>query len=1115
MRGYIARPPGLVEVVRDGAGVVASPAMPVRVLAALLLFLPGAILPAAARSRPRPLACPDGRFVVPEGTVLVTGSALRDALEVAAGRVSVDGGCAATAMKVQRRRRAFTARWRDCQGRRARLRARFVKGCDTVAVTWRRASRRPTRFIAVRSRCGDGLADLRGVEACDDGNAADCDGCAGDCSAVTDACVAGSSCAGYVAAGPPPASPCAGVDAGSPDTLVACTTGSGSAGTWVVDAGGLPAYDFAVDQRCDPAGAAYSPRPRPLRDPIHVLGNGRGLMAMAHASGAVELYTQDRGHKWVNRVDLWRDPDQLDFPPQLGGGFSYYTVGPSPVVHSTRFEDNPVGNRQRRRFGVGYVETITEDAVVVVRRRVLAPDADARALVVEVEVSNPTGGALDVGLVEFWDPNLHQVALELLTSDLLQPGITDGIERRRRALAAQFTHRASWDPDHRVALLESTATAPAVADRADPSLVDWFPEPLFLAVLDDGVTPDRVWLADDELWPDRDRTPPRAAAAPGDGAPARTRELAGGGQPAVLALRVPLRLGPGESATRRFAFGLAPGGGAPDAALAMLRARAATLAADTDRTWRDRVVWAAFPGLPQAAVMQRELAWSTYAAIASTSFDEYRGVRVLGQGGAYRFVHGLDGAMGDLALFAESMLLIDPGIARDTLAYAFASQLGGSESTPWRYPYATTGVGAFSDVGIYANRSDAYWFLPAIAGKYVGLTRDAAFLDTPIPYWPRAAGETGAVRDHIARGLDYALDEATLGIGARGLVAIGTNDYADGVLNLTSERPVTPTGSSSTYNAGMIVYGFPLAADLLAARDPALAARMRDLVTSQTTALLDQAWEGRYFWRGFVDSGNPLAPQLLFQEPQVFPILAGIVGPDRRDLALGEVVRRLETPIGAISNVVIGAQGPVGGIDQPQVGGVWPVANAWLTAAYARRDPAEAWSSFTRNTLAAHAEAYPGLWYGIWTGPDSWNGPDKPRAGEADAHIATALTDYPALNAHMHTSPLRALTDLIGVTGTRDGLRIAPHVPTETFTVRWPRLTVESTPQAIAGTLTTAATEPLTLEVLLPSGLRGGAPLAVTAVGAAVTPTLDGDLVRFPLPPQPGAPVAWRIERAS
>ncbi len=273
--------------------------------------------------------------------MLVPGGKAPDALALGTGTVSVDSGCGATAVLVARRGRAFTARWRECQGRRTRLQARFVKRCEAVAVRWRLAGKR-SRFIAVRSRCGDGLADLRGVEACDDGNAADCDGCAVDCSAVTDGCVAGASCEGY--SGPPhPPATCSQVFLDHPDVLAGCTTGSGDAGTWTTDEDGLPAYDVLVDERCDAAATAYSPRPRPLRDPIHAIGNGHGLMAMAHASGAVELYTQDR-----------EDP-------------------------------------------------------------------------------------LDYGLVEFWDPNLHQVALELLTSDLLRAGITDGIERRRRAPAAYTT----------------------------------------------------------------------------------------------------------------------------------------------------------------------------------------------------------------------------------------------------------------------------------------------------------------------------------------------------------------------------------------------------------------------------------------------------------------------------------------------------------------------------------------------------------------------------------------------------------------------------------------------------------------------------------------------------
>lgn len=1079
-----------------------------RVLPVLALLL--LLTPIAGAKKTKPTACPDGRFLL--------GDSAAGAMVLASGHVGLDLGCPATRAKVKARKKAtiVNARWRTCDGvgRRVRFAARIAApNCDTFTATLRVKGAKPRRFEGRRSACGDGTIDAGGGEGCDDGNQTGCDGCRADC-AGPDLCVDGLDCIAY--ARPTPAiAPCGDVDASQPDVLNACLFGSGHLGTWAVDGAGLPAYEFAVDQRCDPVARAYSPRAYPLRDPIHLIGNGRGLMAMAHASGGVELYTQDRGHKWINRVDTWADPDDPTYPPQIGGGFSYWTS--NGVVHSTRFDDLPVAGalaRQTRRFGVGYVETVTHgDDGVVVRRRVFAPDSDARALVAEVTVENGSGEARDVGLVEFWDVNLHQASVELLTSDLLGPNTTPGIDRRRRAQAAGYVQAASWDPAARTALVTTTAKAlpPTVTSRGDVADVDWFPEPIYLAVLDDGPAPDRVWLSDTELWPDGTRTPPAEATAAGDGAPGRTLALDGAGQHAVLALRVPVQLAAGASVTRRFAFGMVPGGGTPAADVASLRAAGEGLAAATDASWRERLVWAAFPGLEQAAAIQRELAWAAYSTIANASFDEYRQRRVVGQGGAYRFIHGLDGAMGDLALFAESILLLDPDLARDTLAYALSTQHATTQPIPGRFPYATTGVGNFSDVIIYDRRSDAYWFLPSIVGKYVGLTRDVDFLSVDVPYWPTASSETGPVLDHVERGLDLAEDEGFLGVGARGIVAIGTNDYADGVNNLAGE-PVTPTGASSTYNAGMIVYGFPLAADVVEPLDPVLATRMRALVTSQTTALLDDAWEGHFFWRGFVDSGNPFAPQLFFLEPQLFPWLSGIVDDTRGNASLDQVAERLETPIGALSNVAIGDQGPVGGVDQPLIGGIWPVANAWLTAAYARRDAAEGWSSFIRNTLAAHAEAYPGLWYGIWTGPDSFNGPDKPRPGEADAHIATALTDYPALNAHMHTGPLRALTDLVGVAGTAAGIRIAPRVPTETFQVRWPRLRVQSTPTSMAGDVTFTGNAAATLTLALPSGLRSLPNVSATVNGVTTAPAVVDGEVELSLPASPGVAITWSVE---
>ncbi len=908
-------------------------------------------------------------------------------------------------------------------------------------------------------------------------------------------------------------SDCADVDASNPEALGRCLLGSGHAGAWAVDADGLPAYDFHVEERCDPVAEHWSPRSTPQRDPVHLIGNGRGLVAMAHASGGVEIYSQDRGHKWLNRVDTWADSETPSFPQQLGGGFSYVVDGDK--VWSTRFEDLPLGEAttlQTRRFGAGYVETVTTLGTLRLRRRVFAPDADARALVAEVEVENLGDAERDVGLVEFWDVNLHEVPVELMTSDLSFAGITARIDRKRRALMAGFEQSLGYDAASRVATVTTRALSmPAsVTTRADVSATDYFPEPLYLAALDADARVDAAWLDDRELWGELTERPiPAAVATSGDGA-SRSMKLNGEGQHPVLALRSPVHLGPGERSVRRFAFGYVPGGGTPDAALAELRGAPSTLAASAASSWRERLVWAAFPGLESAGAIQRELAWSSYSALANVTFDEYRGTRLLGQGGAYKYIHGLDGAIGDLALFSEAMLLIDPELARDTLSYCFASQHAGAEKTPWRYPYATTGIGSFSDVGIYGNRSDPYFLLPWSAAKYVAVSRDASYLDREVPYWPKHRGETGSVLDHLKRSLDYA--DTALGLGARGFVAIGTGDYADGILRLT-EEDTSERGTSSLYNAGFVVAGFPLAADAVASRSAGLAARLRTLFDSQSAAFINEGWGGRWYERGFADNGKPLAPNMLFLEPQVLPILAGLVEPPRRKALLALLAERLETKLGAVTPAEVDPTGgDAGGIDRPQVGGIWPVANAWLTHAYALEEPALGWSSFVRNTLFAHATAYPDLWYGIWTGPDSYNGPDRDRPGQADAHAATALTDYPALNAHLHTSPLRALMGLLGIEGTAKGLGIAPRVPTETFSVVWPRLSLKSTASSIGGTLTASASETLELRVLLPSALRTGE-LVVTANGASVAATRDGDSVVFPLSVKKDVASAWSVSR--
>src|SRR5690242_14691573 len=78
------------------------------------------------------------------------------------------------------------------------------------------------------------------------------------------------SCAAYERPPAPAAIGCG--DPSDTMTLVPCDTGSAIVGGWAIDGDGLPAFDLAIDERCDDAATAYSPSPRPMRDPLHVVG---------------------------------------------------------------------------------------------------------------------------------------------------------------------------------------------------------------------------------------------------------------------------------------------------------------------------------------------------------------------------------------------------------------------------------------------------------------------------------------------------------------------------------------------------------------------------------------------------------------------------------------------------------------------------------------------------------------------------------------------------------------------------------------------------------------------------------------------------------------------------
>jgi hypothetical protein len=95
-----------------------------------------------------------------------------------------------------------------------------------------------------------------------------------------------------------------------------------------------------------------------------------------------------------------------------------------------------------------------------------------------------------------------------------------------------------------------------------------------------------------------------------------------------------------------------------------------------------------------------------------------------------------------------------------------------------------------------------------------------------------------------------------------------------------------------------------------------------------------------------------------------------------------------------------------------------------------------------RNTLARHAEAYPNLWYGVWSGNDSWNSPLNTNPGGAADQQYFRGTDFPALNPHSHAPSLYSATKLMGLEFTETGLNLNLNLPEANYRLDSPLLGV-------------------------------------------------------------------------
>ncbi|MQA75192.1 MAG: hypothetical protein GEU88_12750 [Solirubrobacterales bacterium] len=824
--------------------------------------------------------------------------------------------------------------------------------------------------------------------------------------------------------------PARGAGAGPPsgegiELRAAAPQGSGAFGRWRIDRFGLPAYEYGLDERVDPRAA--QPEIGGETANWSQVGND-AIVANAFNHGYTQLFSQARLYQWTNRYD----PDSRHY----AGGYGYLRLADGRTA-STLYLDQPPGADLRREFGVGYARKRMRFGGISVSETTTAPFGDQPALVDEVRIRNLSRKPRRLTWWEYWDVNPVDA-----TTDTNRGLGVPGYSAARRTLSV---------------------------DQA-PNALDGDPLSIFLAAVDTRVA---GYEADTEaFFGAGDRALPAAVAADrasGATAPASVEATPGR---AMFATRTPLALRPGRAVTLRFVYGVAHRDRIERVVDAASRGESTW--ADSSRSWAS---WVPRADLGRRlAWLARELAWDAYMVRSSSVYEETCGHHVITQGGYYQYGLGRQIAFRDPLQHMLPMVYADPELAREVLRYSFEQQTADTGAIA----YGVDPMCVPAQLGT-SNDMD-FWLLLSLS-EYVLATRDREFLDQRLAYRAGPAGAgSGTVWDHVKLAVRH--QETAFAPGPSGNYLMGTEgDWSDFA---TSFLPAT----ESVLVTAQLAYAYPVLAEVAELRgDDAFAAHLRALGRRNLERTRAE-WTGRgWYARGYLGS-EQVGRGAIYLEPQPWAMLAGAPDAERSAALVANIERYLQgrgappqlggpTRIGTSQSPArndpdvteTDVTGGVGDNNALFVGGAWYSLNGPLAWALGELDGTvpgaarKAFDELRRNTLHAHAEAFPEHWIGILHVDDACNSFYATHPDRCGIELLLDLGETNGQITHQPAWSLFAILRLAGIEPGRRGYEFAPSLPRKRFALHLPRVGIEVEPGRMRGYVRTESASRLRLRL--------------------------------------------------
>lgn len=842
--------------------------------------------------------------------------------------------------------------------------------------------------------------------------------------------------------------------------------GSGYFGEWIEDEFALPAYRYICDQINDPK--AISPVNEIWRiktEHLHEVGNDR-LVGIASNYGHIQVRQDEGGPKFLN-----------DYNPknyQYAGGFGYLTDGKDFI--STYYPGN--SEIFERIFGMGYFRKKVAGNGLSVDQIIFAPFGNDPLLISQVIIRNERNEPVNLRWIEYWGCQIYQLSYKAFMMGLISK---TPIPEIRRKFNKKFEQKFSKINENAGILVNYNFKGFSTGEKMKWALFNFIlatlgkkysggavKRPVKEANLDD-LSPPSIFLISLDMAADGFSL--NASEFFGKGGVESpdglnnslkldiTQELPESEKGIFIERQASLE--PGQYKTLYFAYGYLPEGMDLQLLIEKYKENPEALLAQSCEKWKkDRIEFV----LNEEPWVDRELQWHNYYLRGNLTYDSFFKEHILSQGHVYQYIIGFQGASRDPCQHALPFIYSDPDIVKEIIRYTLKTV-----QPDGLIPYGIVGNGTLMPAPF--KPSDLEMWLLWLASEYVLSSRDLSFLEERIPTYPVYGSKSKPVKviDILIRCYNHFISK--IGTGKHGLQRLSNGDWNDmvilGYVPNKKHKKVKKI-AESVLNAAMATYSLDIFSRLLSYSGREKFAKDVMIKTEEQRKAVSSQWAGKWFKRAWLtEELGWVGEKELWLEPQPWAIIGEVATLEQKEKLVEVINKELRQPskIGAMiinKSVEKSSESPGMGTNA----GIWYSINGTLIWALSLVDGNLAWDEWKKNTLAFHAEAYPDIWYGIWSGPDVYNSElskypgqtvfeDKERTKDSKKSnglkIKIFWTDFPVMNMHSHAWPLYTISKLIGIEFTSDGVKFKPTIPKDEYKFSSPLIGFEKSKEGYSG----------------------------------------------------------------